>query len=229
MGVHRSLMRFMVWNMRWMTRHAGFAARPIVRAYAGLEVIACGLRQTDAHVAIIYTATAGRTGHHVRVHERRRWRPTESLRIDDFSGPVVHRVLISTARVGQRYRMCATTRLGWSISSPTITVKDQTNHDPAPLTVTASPDGSVTFSWTAVDVQDPMIYFLAVANARGVNKAAVYTRELSWTYPRTEAASLSLGPARPPRLPRGERHAATLIAVDYEGWVSHLAKRSFTA
>lgn len=228
MDVHRNLMRFMVWNMRWMTRHAGFVARPIVRAYAGLEVIACGLRQTNAHVAIIYTAMGGRTGHHVRVYDRRRWRPTESVGIEDFSSPVVRRVLIPTARVGQRYRMCATTRPGWSVSSPTITVKEQTNHDPAPLTVTPSSDGSVTFSWTAVDVHDPMIYFLAVEDARGVNKAAVYTRELSWTYPRTEAASLSLGPARPLRLPRGEKHAATLIAVDYEGWVSHLAERSFT-
>jgi hypothetical protein len=228
MGVHRSLMRFMVWNMRWMTRHAGFVARPIIRAYAGLEVIACGLRQTDADVAIIYTAAHGRTGHHVRVYDRRRWRPTEAVEMEDFSGSVVRRMLIPTARVGQRYRMFATTRLGRSVSSPTITVKEQTIHDPAPLTVTPSSDGSVTFSWAAVDAHDPMIYFLAVENAGGVNKVAVYTRELSWTYPRTETASLSLGPAPPPRLSRGEALTATLIAVDYEGWVSCLAERSFT-
>ena len=171
MGVHRSLMRFMVWNMRWMTRHAGFVARPIVRASAGLEVIACGLRQTKAHVAIIYTATAGRTSHHVRVYERRRWRPTESLRIEDFSGPVVHRVLIPTARVGQRYRMCATTRLGWSVPSPTITVKAQTTYDPAPLTVTASSDGSVTFSWTAVVHARALVDVSADRNSLAVSSA----------------------------------------------------------
>lgn len=68
-----------------------------------------------------------------------------------------------------------------------------------------------------------MIYFLAVEDARGQNIAAIYTREVSWTYPRTETASLSLGPARPPRLVRGALYAATLVVVDYEGWVGHVA------
>jgi hypothetical protein len=228
MGIQRSLMRLMVWNMRWMTRRVGFIARPIVRAYAGLEVIACGLRESNARVAVIYTAAHGRTGHHVRVYDRRRWRPIDSTQAEDFSGPVVRRVLVPTAAIGERYRMCATTRLGRRVSSPTITVKEETVHDPAPLAVTLSSDGSVKFSWAATDVYDPMIYFLAVEDARGVNKAAVYTREVSWTYPRTEAASLSLGPSRPPRLPRGETHTAKLVAVDYQGWVSHLAEQSFT-
>jgi hypothetical protein len=73
MGAHRSLIRFMVWNMRLTTHYVGFVARPIVRAYASVAVIACGLRETDARVAIMYTPASGRTGHHARVYDRRRW------------------------------------------------------------------------------------------------------------------------------------------------------------
>ncbi len=228
MGTGSNLMRFMVWNMRWMSRYLGFVARPIVRAYAGIEVIACGLRGRDGRVAIIYTPASGRTGHHARVYDRRRWRPVESVQMGDFSGPVVCQVLIPTARIGQRYRMCATNRLGWKISSPTITVKEATIYDPRLLTVTPTSDVTVTFSWAMAEAHDPMLYFLAVEDARGVNNAAIYTREVSWTYPRTWAASLSLGPAWPPRLTRGETYAAKLVLVDYQGWVSHIAERSFT-
>ena len=55
-----------------------------------------------------------------------------------------------------------------------------------------------------------------------------YAREVSWTYPRTKDASLSLGPARPRRLTRGETCTAKLVLVDYQGWVSHVAEQSFT-
>lgn len=228
MGANTSVMRFMVWNLRWMTRNLGFVARPIVRAYAGVEVIACGLRGRDRRVAIIYTPASGRTGHHACVYDRRRSRPVESVQIADFSGPVVCQVVIPTARVGERYRMRATNRLGWRISSPTITVKEATVYEPRLLTVTRSSDASVTFSWAMAEAYDPMVYFLAVEDARGVNNAAIYTREVSWTYPRTGAASLSLGPARRARLARGETYTAKLVLVDYQGWVSHIAEQSFT-
>ncbi len=228
MGTSSNLMRFMVWNMRWMSRYLGFVARPIARAYAGIEVIACGLRGRDGRVAIIYTPAAGRTGHHARVYDRRRWRPVESVQMADFSGPVVCQVLIPTARIGQQYRMRATNRLGWKISSPTITVKEATIYDPTLLMVTPTSDVTVTFSWAMAEAYDPMLYFLAIEDARGGNNAAIYTREVSWTYPRTRAASLSLGPAWPTRLTRGEMYAAKLVLVDYQGWVSHIAERSFT-
>jgi hypothetical protein len=213
--------------MRWATRYAGFAARPIVRAYASVEVIACGLRERDARVAIIYSPSPGRMDHHARVYHHRRWRPVETVQMADFSRPIVCRVLIPAARVGQRYRMHAMNRLGWSISSPTITVKEATIYEPKLLTINSSSDATVTFSWAVAEAHDPMVYFLAVEDASGVNRAAIYTREVSWTYPRTRAASLSLGPARPPRFTRGETYTARLILVDYQGWVSHIAERTF--
>jgi hypothetical protein len=227
MGLHSSLMRFAVCNMRWATRYAGFAARPIVRAYASVEVIACGLRERDARAAIMYTPAPGHTAHHVRVYDCRRWRPVETARMADFSRPIVCRVLIPAARIGQRYRVRATHWLGWSISSPTITVKEATIYEPKLLTTAPSSDKSVTFSWVAAEAYDPMVYFLAVEDARGVNQAAIYTREASWTYPRITAASLSLGPAPPPRLTRGETFTAKLVLVDYQGWVSHVAEQAF--
>jgi hypothetical protein len=227
MGLHGSLMRFAVWNMRWATRYAGFAARPIVGAYASIEVIACGLRERDARATIMYTPAPGRTAHHVRVNEAGRWRPVETTQMADFSRPVVSRVLIPAARIGQRYRVRATSRLGWSISSPTITVKEATIYEPTLLTTAPSSDGSVTFSWVMAETYDPMVYFLAVEDARGVNQAAIYTREASWTYPRIRAASLSVGAAPPPRLTRGETFRAKLVLVDYQGWVSHIAEQAF--
>jgi hypothetical protein len=223
------LMRFMVWQMRWMTRHAGFLARPMVRAYAGVEVIACGLRQRDGRVAIIYTPIAGRSRHHAQVRDGRRWQPAVSVPADDFSTPVVRRLLIPTARVGQRYRMRATSSRGRRLSSPVITIKERTQEAPASLAVTASSGGSAVFSWMEAEACDPMIYFLAVEDRRGRNIAAIYTRETSWAYPRTETASLSLGPPRPPSLIRGASYTARLVVVDYQGWVSQLADRSFTA
>jgi len=221
-------MRFMVWNMRWMTRHVGFLARPMVRAYACVEVIACGLRQRDGRAAIIYTPTPGRTGHHAQVYDRRRWRPVAPAPAAAFSAPVVSQMLIPAARIGQRYRMRATNRLGWHLSSPAITIKEGTSYTPVFLAVAPSSDGLVTFSWATADAYDPMIYFLAVEDARGQNIAAIYTREVSWTYPRTKEASLSLGPARPPRLIHGSSYTAKLAVVDYQGWVGHFAEQSFT-
>ena len=218
----------MVWNMRWATRYAGFVARPMVRAYASVEVVACGLRERDARVAIMYTPASDRTGHHARVSDHRRWRPVETVRMADFSRPIVCRVLIPDVHIGQRYRMRATNRRGWGISSPTITVKEATIYEPKILTVTPSPEVSVTFSWALAEAYDPMVYFLAVEDASGANHAAIYTREASWTYPWTRAASLSLGSAPPPRLTRGEAYLAKLVLVDYQGWVSHIAERSFT-
>jgi hypothetical protein len=147
--------------------------------------------------------------------------------MSDFSRPVVSRVLVPAARLGQRYRMRATDRRGWSISSPTITVKEATIYEPKLLTAAPSSDGSVTFSWVAAEAYDPMVYFLAVEDAAGVNQAAIYTREATWTYPRIRTASLSIGAAPPPRLTRGGMFTAKLVLVDYQGWVSHIAEQAF--
>jgi hypothetical protein len=228
MSFKSRLLRFMVWNMRWMTRHLSFVARPMVRTYANFEVIACGLHGRDGHVSIIYTPTPGRTDHHARVYDRRRWLPAESAQAANFSGAIVHRVLIPKARIGARYRMFAKTRLGWSISSPMITIKKVTIYEPELLRITPSSDGSVAFSWHTAEAYDSMIYFLAIEDMREIIKAAVYTRESSWTYPRVKKASLSLGPAQPPRLTGGEMYVAKLVLIDYEGWVTHIAERSFT-
>ena len=228
MSFKNRLMRFMVWNMRWMTRYLGFVARPVVRTYAKLEVIACGLNGSDGRVSIIYMPTFGRMDHHPRVHNRRRWLPAEFAQAENFSGATVQRVLLPKARIGEHYRMFAKTGLGWSISSPMITVKEATTYAPELLAVTPSSYGSAAFSWHVAETYDPMIYFLVIEDTRGNIHAAVYTRESSWTYPRVRDASLSLGPAQPPRLTSGEKYTAKLVLVDYEGWASHIAERSFT-
>ena len=229
MSFKSRLLRFMVWNMRWMTRHLSFVARPIARSCANFEVIACGLHGKDGHISIIYMPTPGRTDHRARVYGRRQWLPVESAQAANFSDAIVHRVLIPKARIGAHYRMCAKTRLGWTVSSPIITIKAVTIYEPELLTIVPSSDGSVAFSWHGAEAYDPMIYFLAVEDAREIIKAAIYTRESSWTYPRVKEASLSLGPAQPPRLTSGEMYVAKLVLIDYEGWASHIAERSFTA
>ena len=55
MKIRHILLKFVVWNMRWMTRYLGFLARPVVSWMADREVIACGFRDTDGGVRIIFS------------------------------------------------------------------------------------------------------------------------------------------------------------------------------
>jgi hypothetical protein len=53
-----------------------------------------------------------------------------------------------------------------------ITVKEATIYEPTLLMVTPTSDTTVTFSWASAEAYDPMLYFLAVEDARGANNAA---------------------------------------------------------
>lgn len=227
--MHHLFMRAMVWNMRWMSRYAGFIARPIVRAYGENEIIACGLRNAEGDVAIIYTPRTGHRDHAVRIREGRRWVNAMFNSTTNFSGSVVRCLSIPAAQNGMRYKVVGTTAGGRRLHSPTITVKAQTIYDHNLLEIKSFTDRGVLFSWRPAEAYDPMIYFLAIEDERGENTyAAIYTRETSWVYPKIKSASYAVGPAHPPPLDLGKRYAAKLTLVDYDGWVSHIAIRTFS-
>lgn len=228
-GMHHFLMRVMVWNMRWMTRYAGFIARPIVRVYGNNEIIACGLRNKDDSVAIIYTPKTGHRNHAVLLREVRQWVHETSNPMENFSGSVVSRLSLPHAQNGMRYKMVGVTANGRRLSSPTITVKPATICDSALLEIEVTTPRNVLFAWPRAEKHDPMIYFLAVEDETGENThVAIYTREAFWCYPKTKTASYSVGPAEPPTLEPGKQYVAKLILVDYDGWVSHIAEKTFS-
>lgn len=221
-------MRFLVWNMRWMTRYIGFIARPCIRWYGEHEVIACGLREESGEVSLIYTPLPRHRAHRALVKERKGlWRETVSEARENFSGSVVRRIALPEAQVGSVYKMSGKTANGRTLSSPAIFIRQETIRDDGFLDIHFFNDGEVLFSWPRSETFDPMIYFLALENDRHETLAAVYTRETSFRYPRVTSASYSVGLASPPALSPHERYGAKLALVDYDGWVSHLAERTF--
>jgi hypothetical protein len=134
-AVHHFFMRVMVWNMRWMTRYVGFIAHPIVRIYGNNEIIACGLRDANDNVAIIYTPRTGHREHGVVLRKGRRWVTAPSKTAKNFSGSVVRCLEMPGAENGALYRMVGAKASGSRLSSPTITVKPSTVYDPALLDI----------------------------------------------------------------------------------------------
>lgn len=228
-SIHHFFMRVMVWNMRWMTRYAGFIARPLVRLYGNYEIIACGLRNEDNSVAVIYTPKRGHQNHAVLFREGRQWVHESFNTMENFSGSVVLRLSIPSAHNGMNYKMVGVTANGRRLYSPTITIKQSTVYDSTLLEIDSKSHQNVLFAWQRAELYDPMIYFFTVEGETGeTTYVAIYTRETFWCYPKIKTASYSVGPAETPPLDPGKRYVAKLTLVDYDGWVSHLAVRSFT-
>ncbi|MCH8748152.1 hypothetical protein IH781_00215 [Patescibacteria group bacterium] len=221
--------RILVWNMRWMTLHVGFVARPFIVWYSEREVIACGLRATGGDVRIIYSMLPSRCQHTFTKRDTTgQWLPGRAEPTANFSGELVHQVTLPNAQLGDIYRVNAELKnSGRLIQSPTITVKPATARTNI-LTVQMLPHGQAKFMWPAGEQFDPMVYFLALEDNAGNSLAGVYTRDTSWTYPITKQASLSLGPIDPSPLEPRQSYTAKLVIVDFDGWVSNIAERQFT-
>ncbi|MDW7709933.1 MAG: hypothetical protein SCH98_05620 [Deferrisomatales bacterium] len=227
--IKRSVMRILVWNMRWMTRYAGFIARPLVSWYAGREVIACGLAARErGAVSLIYTPWHSRGEHSFYVRRGRSWVPIEAIPVEDFSGALVRQVLLPSVQPGDVCQArAADLTSGRTTSSPPITVKPGTKEDAALLRIQALPGGEALFSWPQAGLHDPMIYFLTLEGRTGNALVGVYTRETSWRYPRLKDASLAVGGTELPPLVAGETYTAKWVLVDFDGWVAEMAVKSF--
>lgn len=221
-------MRFMVFMMRYMTRCLGVVARPLVRLMAAGEVIACGLRGEDGGVRVIYSPRPGRGTHRMVRLEAGSFAGIPTRPEVDFSSGLVKQVRLPEARVGDLVRVQAENEAGRLLNSPRITVKEETRRDPGLIDVSFLAGGDVKLSWPRAERRGVMVYFLALENAAESSLAGIYTRENSWTYPRLKRASLSIGPEPPPILKAGEAFTAKLVVVDFDGWVSALAARTFT-
>ena len=110
--IYRGLMRFLVWNMRFMTRYVGFIARPIVRIYAVNEVIACGVREPDGTVSILFTPNRSHRDHRIFISRERKLDEVLFHSGANYSEPCVCRAVLPEAIVGVHYKMKAVTKTG---------------------------------------------------------------------------------------------------------------------
>jgi len=154
---------------------------------------------------------------------------TESIKINNYSGDIVHQVQIEHTKLDDVYRVRAehVYNNGMRIvSSPKIQIKRDTIQNDKLLTCHINKHGFITLSWRNAKYLKPMIYFLAVDDEIK-SYAAIYTRELAWTYPNFNKASLAIKINPKNVLIKGNKYVARLLLVDYEGWVSHIAVKSF--
>ena len=223
------VMRFMVWNMQWMTRYVGFIARPFIAWYADREVIACGLRSKNGEVCIIYSPTPDRINHSFFKKETNQWLIVDVLQANNFSGNLVRQVVLPNAKIGDIYIVRVRKgNTGSTLCSPKITVKERTQSYPDLIEVTSLSNGKAYISWRNGEQFDPMIYFLTVEDEQGRALSGIYTREFFWEYPCIKKASLSIGGSNPILLQKDKQYTVKLTIVDFDGWVSCIAKKVFT-
>ena len=215
-------LRVMVFSMKYMTRYLSFIAIPFVKWYASIEIIACGLREKDGNVNIIYSPQDKKTKYTFLRKEGRKWVKESSKQVNKFSKPVVHQINIPKAKLGEVYRVYTEKK---NIHSPNITVKE-VSIDLSKIIKAKTVNGKLNISWKEGEKYDPMIYFLAVENEKKETVAAIYTRENSWTYPFVKKASFSLLD-NPKELGKGEKYYVKLVIVDFDGWVSGMGSKEF--
>ena len=221
------LLRFVVWNMRWMTRYLGFLARPVVSWMADREVIACGFRHTDGGVRIIFSPGKNKGDHWFVRQTVRGWEEVPADPVKNFSGDIVRQVIVPLAQLGETFRVRVNTETGVTVNSPRITVKEETRFNPDLINIQVLPGAVLRISWSESRQADTMLHFLVVEDSEGKCLAAVYTRESSWSYPFIRKASLSIGPGDPPGLSESGSYTVKLVYVDFDGWVSAMAVKSF--
>ena len=227
MKIEHIHLRFIVWNMRWMTRYLGFLARPVVSWMAGREVIACGFRDIDGGVRIIFSPGENRGDHWFVRQTVRGWEKVPADPLKNFSGDIVRQVIVPSAHVGEVFRVRAGRATDIVVNSPRITVKEETRFDPDLINLKILPGGILRFSWSENRQADTLIHFLVVEDSEGKCLAAVYTRESSWSYPLIRKASLSIGPGEQPAFCESGSYTVKLVFIDFDGWVNAWAVKSF--
>ena len=213
--------------MRWMNRYMGFLVRPVVTRMADREVIACGFRDADGGVRIIFSPGNNRGDHWVVRQTVRGWEEVPADPVNNFSGDIVRQVNVPTALLGEAFRVQASAATGVTLNSPRITVKRETRFNPDLLKLQVLPGAVLHISWSDSGQTDTMLHFLVVEDSAGKCLAAVYTRDFSWSYPLTRKALLSIVPGEPPGLIEFDSYTVKLVYVDFDGWVSALAEKSF--
>ena len=227
MNVKHAFLKIIVWNMKWMTHYLGFIARPFIKWYVDREVMACGLRSEGGDVRIIYSPILDRLGHSFFNKEKIGWTTVDTFPADNFSGDLAQ-VILPEAKIGEVYIIRTQKRnKNRTIHSPKITIKEQTRSLSDLIEIRSLSGGKACISWVKGKQFSPMLYFLVIENDRGEALSVIYTRESFWEYPLVKKASLSIGNAEPIPLQKNKQYTATLTIIDFDGWVSCIAKKVF--
>jgi len=219
----QNILRFLMWNMKWMTRHIGFVARPFARFYASQEVLACGIRD-DSGVHIIFIEKFGEREFTFSKMSTT-WSLFDGDYEQDYAPDLVREIRLDGGLLGEYYRVCGEKKSGKAICSPSITIKAETVDISDSLSVRRQGE-ELIFEWPSADRFDSMVYFLTI-EGNAETFAAIYTKETTWTYSNFRSAPLSLGPPNVKPIDDEQEYVVKLILIDYDGWVSHKAEGRF--
>lgn len=225
--LRRYFLRIVTGTLRLAAGPLGFLVRPMVRWVARHELIACGFRTRSGEVRIIYSPMDGHRRYVVVCRTERAWSQRPSVELTDFAPSLVRQIGVPSTRIGEEYRLFGLSGISNTLQSPSIAIKEATRWSKNLLRIEPRNGGAVCISWDRVDTWSSMLYFLVVQEAGGSPLCGVYTRELSWCYPHVQKALLSIGKSSPPPLAAGAAYEATLVVVDFEGWVPLVASANF--
>ena len=222
--LYHILMRFMVFNMKYMTHYLGFIARPIIKLVAANEIIACGLKSEQGQNNVIYTPYPNRDEYNFMVKEKT-WQKTLAITTNNFSGGLVLQISLPAVQDGNMIRVKAKQK-NRNLYSPKITVKQTTQYRDDLIDIQKTSNG-LKIMWNKCETFKPMIYFLVMEDENKNNIAGIYTREHQWKYPKTKKASLNVGPQQPKNLEKGHKYNIKIVVVDYDGWAPVVARKVF--
>ena len=205
--------------MKWLNRILPLPVRALVRYAATNEVIACGLMdETNTQAMVIYSPQMQRD-HRLGVWKNGQFTERPTAAAEPFIGQMVVKTTAVKAENGEVYRILARhMSRDKQVHSPDIVMKMRTLRRNELLECTSTETGLI-WSWRKIPNEyTAMLYFLGIEDHEGRSVFGVYTRERQISYPRLNEGILFLN-GYEGELSKGEEYRATLIVVDYDGWV----------
>ncbi len=222
------MMFFMVTMMKYMNRYVPGLARPLVQWVGDNEVIACGLRLPDSPEPVVIFSPHAQEAHRICLKKSDKNYTLDKQRTS-FIGDLVVSHELNGTRVGEVYTIHAkNSSTGKKVSSPNIQIKEATEINNRALIIKqkeTDDNTEIHLSWPELAKNyDAMIYFLGF-HSEETGYFGIYTREMQFTYPAANEASLFLPNNKAVQLPTNDSVTITLCAVDYNGWVPVMASQ----
>jgi len=214
--------------MQFMTRLTPRFARRIVKIRGDHEVIACGLRPEGGGKPIVIFSPIEQEQHIITLRDKW-WHIDQHINEEhEYLGEMVKYRPLKLAQTGEVYQLAAKRKKnGRKVVSPFILIKDATIYDDELLKVEKR-ENSIVFDWQPAKKFLHMIFFVCFTDEEGRGLFGMYSRDTRLTYPKMPEWTLFLK-GRSDELRPGQKYQATLLVVDYEGWVPAIARQEFTA
>ena len=217
----------MMVGMKWGNRIMPGLLRRLVRYVAVNEVIACGLMDKGNQPIVIYSPQMQRE-HRIGLWKDKQFNERPTGDSEPFIGQLVLKARTLDAKQGEVFRILAKHKAkDKQVHSPDIVMKMRTDYRDELLICQKIPTGFL-WTWKKIPAEyEAMLYFLGFEDPDGDGRIGIYTRELHFTYPEKKEGILFLN-GKNPELDNGKEYQATLVVVDYNGWVPLVAGSRFT-